>query len=99
MKCEVCLELLEEYLDGELAVEDHEQINAHLVTCSECSESFVALMAEQELLCVTIGRPKYHRSCGPESQHTPLRRVMSQHAVGSRLCLENHRWLVRSQCR
>ena len=49
MKCEVCLELLEEYLDGELAAEDHEQIDAHLVTCSECSESFAALNAEQEI--------------------------------------------------
>ena len=48
MKCEVCLELLEEYLDGELAAEDHEQVDAHLVACSECSESFAALNAEQE---------------------------------------------------
>jgi hypothetical protein len=49
MKCEVCLPLLEEYLDGELAAEDREQIAAHLITCSECSESFAALTAEQEL--------------------------------------------------
>ena len=49
MKCEVCLELLEEYLDGELAAEDNEQIDAHLITCSECSESFAALTAEQEI--------------------------------------------------
>jgi putative zinc finger protein len=49
MKCEVCLELLEEYLDGELAAEDREQIDAHLITCSECSESFAALTAEQEI--------------------------------------------------
>jgi hypothetical protein len=49
MKCEVCLELLEEYLDGELAAEDREQIDAHLITCSECSESFATLNAEQEM--------------------------------------------------
>ena len=49
MKCEFCLELLEEYLDGELAAEDREQIDAHLITCSECSESFAALSAEQEI--------------------------------------------------
>jgi len=49
MKCEVCLELLEEYLDGELGAEDREQIDAHLTTCSECSESFAALTAEQEM--------------------------------------------------
>lgn len=49
MKCEVCLVQLEEYLDGELAAEDHEQIDAHLVTCSECSESLAALTAEQEI--------------------------------------------------
>jgi hypothetical protein len=49
MKCEVCLPLLEEYLDGELAADDREQIDAHLITCSECSESFAALTAEQEI--------------------------------------------------
>src|SRR6185436_17523409 len=49
MKCEVCLELLEEYLDGELAAEDREQIDAHLITCSNCSESLATLNAEQEI--------------------------------------------------
>jgi len=49
MKCEVCSELLEEYLDGELAPQDREQVGAHLIACVECSESFAALTAEQEL--------------------------------------------------
>src|SRR6185503_7267354 len=49
MKCEVCRELLEEYLDGELAPQDGEQVDAHLIACVECSESFAALTAEQEL--------------------------------------------------
>lgn len=49
MKCEVCSELLEEYLDGELAPQDREQVDAHLFACIECSESFAALTAEQEL--------------------------------------------------
>jgi len=49
MKCEVCLELLEEYLDGELAAETLEQIDAHLITCSECSSSLATLTAEQEM--------------------------------------------------
>ena len=49
MKCEVCSELLEEYLDGELAAADREQVGAHLISCIECSESFAALTAEQEL--------------------------------------------------
>lgn len=49
MKCEVCSELLEEYLDGELAPHDREQVETHLFACIECSESFAALTAEQEL--------------------------------------------------
>ena len=49
MKCEVCRELLEEYLDGELAPQDHEQVDAHLFACVDCSENFAALTAEQEL--------------------------------------------------
>src|SRR5262245_3488535 len=49
MKCEVCSELLEEYLDGELAPHDREQVDAHLISCVDCSETFAALTAEQEL--------------------------------------------------
>jgi hypothetical protein len=49
MKCEVCLELLEEYLDGELAQPDREQVGEHLIACTECSASFAELTAEQEL--------------------------------------------------
>jgi hypothetical protein len=49
MKCEVCLELLEEYLDGELAALDQSQINEHLIQCVDCSASFATLTAEQEL--------------------------------------------------
>jgi hypothetical protein len=49
MKCEVYSELLEEYLDGELAPHDQEQVDAHLFACIECSESFAALTAEQDL--------------------------------------------------
>ena len=49
MKCEVCTELLEEYLDGELAPQDREQVDAHLIACVACSETFATLTAEQEI--------------------------------------------------
>jgi Putative zinc-finger len=49
MKCEVCVERLEEYLDGELPADEQEQISAHLITCADCSATFGALTAEQEL--------------------------------------------------
>ena len=49
MKCEVCQELLEEYLDGELSAGEQEQISAHLITCADCSASFSTLTAEQDL--------------------------------------------------
>lgn len=49
MKCEVCLNLLEEYLDGELAGEEQGQVGEHLITCASCAKEFAALAAEQEL--------------------------------------------------
>ncbi|HEX7335445.1 MAG TPA: zf-HC2 domain-containing protein [Pyrinomonadaceae bacterium] len=49
MKCEVCLELLEEYLDGELPQPDHVEVGEHLIACGDCSASFAALSEEQEL--------------------------------------------------
>lgn len=52
MKCEVCSELLEEYLDGELEPQTQAQIGEHLVECAECSASFATLTAEQELFAL-----------------------------------------------
>jgi hypothetical protein len=49
MKCEVCFELLEEYLDGELAATDQAHVGEHLIECAECAASFATLTAEQEL--------------------------------------------------
>jgi hypothetical protein len=49
MKCEDCRELLEEYLDGELAPLDRNNVVAHLLACVYCSESLAELTAEQEL--------------------------------------------------
>lgn len=49
MKCEVCQGLLEEYLDGELAAEDRDDVGAHLITCASCAEALATLSAEQEL--------------------------------------------------
>ena len=52
MKCEDCLELLEEYLDGELPAPDQAQVGEHLIACSDCSASFAELTAEQELFAL-----------------------------------------------
>ena len=49
MKCEVCLELLEEYFDGELATAERDQVATHLIACASCSDEFATLTAEQEI--------------------------------------------------
>src|ERR1700687_5114918 len=49
MKCEVCLRLLEEYIDSELAEPEAEQVSAHLITCSSCASEFDGLTTEQEI--------------------------------------------------
>jgi hypothetical protein len=49
MKCEIYKDLLEEYLDGELAPDDQGRVSDHLITCAACAETFAALRAEQEL--------------------------------------------------
>jgi hypothetical protein len=50
MKCDDCLNLLEEYIDGEATERDAEQISAHLITCAGCTSEFEALTAEQDIL-------------------------------------------------
>ena len=49
MKCEIYENLLEEYLDEELAPEDHGRVSDHLITCASCAETVAKLRAEQEL--------------------------------------------------
>ena len=49
MKCEVCSELLEEYLDGELAPGNRERVGVHVIECADCSARFEELTAEQKL--------------------------------------------------
>src|ERR1700682_1771480 len=49
MKCEVCLKLLEGYLDTELAKHEAEQVSAHLIRCVSCASEVDALTADQEI--------------------------------------------------
>ncbi len=49
MKCDDCLNLLAEYIDGEATARDAEQVGAHLITCAGCTTEFEALTAEQEI--------------------------------------------------
>lgn len=49
MKCDDCLNILSEYIDGEVAGANAERISAHLITCAGCSQEFELLTAEQDL--------------------------------------------------
>src|SRR5439155_17187726 len=49
MKCNDCLNLMEQYIDGEAPERDAEQVSAHLITCANCAREFEALTAEQEI--------------------------------------------------
>ena len=49
MKCEDCLDFLEEYTDGELTERESSEVAAHLITCGSCANESVALAAEQEM--------------------------------------------------
>jgi hypothetical protein len=49
MKCDDCLNLLAEYIDGEAIEHDAEQVSAHLIKCAGCTSEFEALTAEQEI--------------------------------------------------
>jgi hypothetical protein len=49
MKCEACLDLLDEYLDCELAEREASDVAEHLITCRSCSAESSTLAAEQEI--------------------------------------------------
>lgn len=86
MKCEVCLEQLEEYLDGELAAAEQAQLSAHLITCADCSAVFGTLTAEQELFA------RYDR----EIEVPPfLWTRVAQYSVSENKAPGNGRWFAR----
>jgi hypothetical protein len=49
MKCDDCFNLLEEYVDGEIAEREAEQISFHLTACTRCAAELEALTAESEI--------------------------------------------------
>jgi Putative zinc-finger len=49
MKCEECLPLIEEYVDGELNGRMAERLTSHLSTCARCADEFAELRREQEI--------------------------------------------------
>lgn len=49
LKCDECLTVLEEYLDGELEEQQSETISAHLAACPDCACAFEAMRDEQEM--------------------------------------------------
>ena len=49
MKCDDCLNLLEEYVDGELIEREAEQVGAHVMMCVGCAKQLEMLSAEQEI--------------------------------------------------
>lgn len=50
MNCERCLELLPDYLDGALPVQERANVQAHVAACAGCGGTIKACMALPELL-------------------------------------------------
>lgn len=49
MKCDDCLNLLAEYIDGEVVEHEAAQVSAHLIKCANCANDFETLTSEQEI--------------------------------------------------
>jgi hypothetical protein len=49
MKCEACLELMDELIEGELDSSLARETNAHIAMCATCSQLYAQLRYEQEL--------------------------------------------------
>ncbi|HKQ99334.1 MAG TPA: zf-HC2 domain-containing protein, partial [Pyrinomonadaceae bacterium] len=49
MRCEECLPLIEEYVDGELDERTTERLETHLTTCEACAQELTVVRREQEI--------------------------------------------------
>jgi len=58
MKCDECLNLIEEYIEGELDERIANFINAHVAGCAACAKVYDGLQREQEMYAGFIGEVK-----------------------------------------
>src|SRR5438876_272879 len=75
MKCEVCLQLLEEYIDGELREAQAAPINAHLVTCASCGDEFEALNVKSTDLLAAATSKRAKNLLKPNISFKPSKKV------------------------
>ena len=83
MKCDDCLNLLTEYIDGEMSEHETTQVSAHLITCANCANEFEALTAEEEIYA------RYDReiNISPSMWNAIEARTAVEHRPGNRSSL------------
>src|SRR5438874_5520056 len=91
MKCNECLNLIEQYIDGEAPERDAEQVGAHLITCADCAREFETLTGEQEI----------YARCDRELEIPPsmwgviaARTAVEHGAIGARSRSGSRQWLA-----
>jgi hypothetical protein len=97
MKCEDCLPLLEEYIDGELKQTEVATISSHLVTCNACSGEFDLLTAEQDVYArydreLTIPPPMWNEIAGRTVAVAQPVESKSQFSLRGWFALPSFRW-------
>ena len=91
MKCNECLNSIEQYLDGEVLERDAEQVSAHLITCANCAREFETLTAEHEVYA------RYDRELEmPPSMWAAIaaRTEAEDSAIGARSRSGSRQWLA-----
>jgi hypothetical protein len=90
MKCDDCLNLLAEYIDGEAIERDAEQVSAHLIECAGCASEFEALTAEEKIFA------RYDRelNISPSMWHAIEARTTESRAAPSPSRFSLRAWLV-----
>ncbi len=85
MKCNECLNLIEQYIDGEAPERDAEQVSAHLITCGDCAQEFETLTAEQEIY-----------ACYDRELEIPIaaRTAVEDSAIGAKSRSGSRQWLA-----
>lgn len=80
MKCDDCLNLLAEYIDGEVIEHDAASVSAHLITCANCANEFEALTVEEEVYA------RYDRelNISPSMWNAIEARTIAEHRPGQK---------------
>lgn len=78
MKCKVAIETIHQYLDGELNIQEYEQVQEHIKQCASCRLKFEQLEKTDALTQLSLHTPMVHSERSERDVSTLKSSILAQ---------------------